>query len=52
MLQVQGVPAVFAIKNGQVLENFVGIPPGENAISDFLDKSLGALDQPEDADKK
>ncbi len=37
--QVQGIPAVFAIKDGQVIDSFVGAQP-EHAVQAFVDRLL------------
>lgn len=40
-LQVQSIPAVFAFKDGQPVDGFMGAVP-ESQIKDFIEKNLGA----------
>ena len=39
MLQIQGVPTVYAVNNGQLLTRFVGVPEG-TGLKDFINDSF------------
>ncbi|MGC6472621.1 MAG: thioredoxin [Parvibaculales bacterium] len=49
-LQVQSIPAVFAFKNGQPVDGFMGALP-ESELKKFLEKNLGAELGPSDLEK-
>ena len=48
--QVQGIPAVFAIKDGAVVDSFVGAK-GEREVAEFVEKLLPTVEETE-ADEK
>lgn len=49
-LQVQSIPAVFAFKNGQPVDGFMGALP-ESELKKFLEKNLGTALGPSDLEK-
>lgn len=46
MVQVEGLPTVFGIRDGQVVDRFVGMPQ-QAALQSFMMQLLGGLPRPE-----
>jgi putative thioredoxin len=46
MFQVQGIPAVYAVKNGAVVDGFVGAQ-GEQAVAEFVQRLIDAQEPSE-----
>ena len=40
MLQVQSIPSVFSVKDGQIIDSFMGLPENSEALQDYIEKSL------------
>lgn len=40
MLEIEGVPTIFAVKGGQLVNKVVGAPPGNDGLLNFIDESF------------
>ena len=51
MLQVQSIPSVFSVKDGQIIDSFMGLPENSEALQDYIEKSLMQGEEPQETNE-